>query len=76
MSIIAQFGAANRLANLSTSNVIQIAEQLAPIQSLLSSGSIATALTAIQALTPGALITQDIINTYAQELQNYLNGVN
>ncbi len=74
MSIIAQFGAANRVANLNTSTVAQIAQQLAPIQALLSSGSIQTALYVIQNLTPSALLTQDIINMYAQELQNYINA--
>ena len=74
MSIISQFGASNRIANFNTAQIIQIAEQLAPIQSLLSSGSIETALMAIQALTPNTLITQDVINTYVQELQNYLNS--
>jgi hypothetical protein len=74
MSIIAQFGAANRVANLNTGTVAQIAQQLAPIQALLSSGSIQTALYAIQNLTPSAFLTQDIINMYAQELQNYINA--
>ena len=74
MSIIAQFGAANRVANLNTGTVAQIAQQLAPIQALLSSGSIQTALYEIQNLTPSALLTQDIINMYAQELQNYINA--
>ena len=74
MSIIAQFGAANRVANLNTGTVAQIAQQLAPIQALLSSGSIQTALYVIQNLTPSALLTQDIINMYAQELQNYINA--
>jgi hypothetical protein len=73
MSIIAQFGAANRLANLSTANVIQVATQLAPIQALLMSGSLQTALVAIQGLTPNALITQEVINNYVQQLQNYIN---
>jgi hypothetical protein len=74
MGIIAQFGAANRIANLSTANVIQIAEQLATIQALLSSGSIETALTAIQALTPSTLLTQTTITYFAQQLQNYLSS--
>jgi len=73
-SIIAQFSAANRLANLSTANVVQLAEQLAPIQALLSSGSIQTALYVIQGLTPNALLTQDVINNYAQQLQTYINS--
>lgn len=74
MSIIAQFGAANRVANLNTATVAQIAQQLAPIQALLSSGSIQTALYAIQNLTPNTILTQNIINMYAQELQNYINA--
>lgn len=74
MSIIAQFGAANRIANLTTANVAQIAQQLAPVQSLLSSGSIDTALTVIQNITPSTLLTQETINYYATQLQNYLNG--
>jgi hypothetical protein len=74
MSIISQFGAANRVANLTTAQIVQVAEQLAPIQALLSSGSIETALSLIQALTPSSLITQETINTYSQELQNYLTN--
>lgn len=74
MSIIAQFGAANRIANLNTAQIIQIAEQLAPIQSLLSSGSIQTALMAIQNITPSAILTQDTINIYVTQLQNYINS--
>ena len=74
MSIIAQFGAANRIANLSPAEVAQVAEQLATVQALLISGSIDTALTVIQSLTPSTLITQDTINYYAQQLQNYLNS--
>ena len=35
MSVVAQFGAANRLAGLTTAQVVQVAQQLAPIQSLL-----------------------------------------
>ena len=74
MKLIVQFGAANRLAGLSTGQVVQIAQQLAPIQALLSSGSIETALYLIQNLTPNSLISQDVINTYVQEIQNYLNS--
>ena len=74
MNIIAQFGAANRIANLNTSQIIQIAEQLAPIQSLLSSGSIQTALAAILAITPNSLITQDTINNYISQIQAYLGS--
>ncbi len=73
MSVVAQFGAANRLAGLTTAQVMQVAQQLAPIQSLLLSGSIATALAAIQSLTPNAIITQTAISNYSQLLQNYLN---
>ena len=75
MSVVAQFGAANRLAGLTTAQVVQVAQQLAPIQSLLLSGSIATALAAIQSLTPNAIITQAAISNYSQLLQNYLNQV-
>jgi hypothetical protein len=74
MSVIAQFGAANRIADLSTANVAQIAQQLAPIQALLSSGSIQTALSVIQSLTPSTLLSQNTINYYIQELQNYLSN--
>ena len=74
MSIIAKFGAANRIANLTTSQVVQIAQQLAPIQSLLMSGSISTALTVMQTLTPNEVLTQNIINYYIILLQNYLNS--
>ncbi len=74
MSMIAQFGAENRLANLSVTNVIQVAEQLASVQALLTSGSIQTAIVIIQGLTPSALITQDVINSYAQQLQTYINN--
>jgi hypothetical protein len=74
MQIIAQFGAANRSAGLTTAQVIQVSEQLAPIQSLLISGSIETAMTIIQGLTPNAFITQDIINNYVQQLQTYLSN--
>lgn len=74
MQLIAQFGAANRTANLSIPQVITISQQLAPIQSLLMSGSLETALTIIQNLTPNALISQDVINTYAQTIQTYLDS--
>jgi hypothetical protein len=74
MNIIAQFGAANRIANLNTSQIIQIAEQLAPIQLLLSTGSIQTALVAIENITPNSLLTQETINTYVTQLQNYINS--
>jgi len=73
LGLIAQFSTQNRIANLSTGNVAQIAEQLAPVQSLLLSGSIETALTVIQGITPSALLTQDVINNYITQLQNYLN---
>ena len=74
MNIIAQFGAANRIAGLNTSEVIQIAQQLASIQALLSSGSIQTALAAIQAITPNSLLTQDTINNYISQIQAYLGS--
>ena len=74
MSIIAQFSAANKVAALSTSDIVQLAEQLSNVQALLSTGSIETALTVIQSLTPSTLLTQTTINYYAQQLQNYLNG--
>jgi hypothetical protein len=76
IKLIAQFGAANRAANLNTSQIIQISQQLASIQSLLLSGSIETSLAAIQSLTPSSLLTQDTINFYVSEIQNYLNGNN
>jgi hypothetical protein len=74
MSVIANFSANNRIANLNTTQIIQIATELAPIQALLTSGSITTALVAIQSLTPNTIITQTVINNYSQLLQNYLNG--
>jgi len=74
MSIIAQFGAANRIANLSTSEIAQISQQLSPIQALLMSGSIQTALVSIQNLTPTTLLTQDTINNYVSQIQAYLGS--
>jgi hypothetical protein len=74
ISIIAQFGAANRAAGLNVSQVIQISQQLASIQSLLMSGSITTALTVIQSIQPSALLTQETLNSYITQMQNYLSG--
>lgn len=74
ISIIAQFGAANRAAGLNVSQVIQISQQLASIQSLLMSGSITTALTAIQSIQPNALLTQQTLNSYITQMQNYLSS--
>jgi len=74
MSVIAKFSAANRISDLTTTQVIQVSQQLAQIQALLNSGAITTALFAVQSLTPNAIITQNAINNYVQLLQNYLNS--
>jgi hypothetical protein len=76
LDLIAQFGAANRSANLSTTQIIQISQQLAPLQSLLLSGSITTALAAIQNMTPSTLLPQATINSYVQQMQAYLAAEN
>ncbi len=74
MSMIAQFSASNVAANLTTDQVATLAQQLGSIQTLLLSGSIATALTLVQAVTPTDLISQDTINLYTGLLQNYVNN--
>ena len=74
MSMIAQFSASNVAANLTTDQVATLAQQLGSIQTLFLSGSIATALTLVQAVTPTDLISQDTINLYTGLLQNYVNN--
>jgi hypothetical protein len=38
------------------------------------SGSITTALTVIQSIQPSALLTQETLNSYITQMQNYLSG--
>lgn len=74
--VMAGYGAHNILAGFSTSQVTQIAGQLANIQALIQSGSLETARTLISQITPSDLIPQTSIDFIVNKITVYLNAGN
>jgi len=72
--MIADYGALNVLAGYDSTQIATIATALAPLQALLLSGSLKTALAWLEAFTPTDLITQDTINVFADRIRNFLNS--
>ncbi len=72
--LIVEFAVQNILNGLTASQIAALATKLAGVQALLSSGSLHTALLAIQSLTPDANLTQDTINDFAGRIQDYLGS--
>lgn len=74
--LMASFGAQNILAGYTTAQVTQIAQQLAPLQDLVQSGSLETSVAFMNSLTPNSLITQQTITSFVTQIQNYLAAGN
>lgn len=74
--LMARFGAQNILAGYTTAQVTQIAQQLAPLQDLVQSGSLETSVAFMNSLTPNSLITQQTITYFVTQIQNYLAAGN
>lgn len=75
-TLMASFGAQNILAGYTTTQVTQIAQQLAPLQALVLSGSLETAIAFMNSLTPNALITQQTITSFVAQIHDYLAAGN
>ena len=71
--IIAQFGAENVIRGMSPSQIAQISGMLLQLTLLLQTGSLHTALAAMQGLKPdGVLLTAALKKKYVNKIQTYL----
>lgn len=71
MELIAEFSALNSLNNLSVEDTASLVQQLIPIQMLLLSGSLYTALNAIENYPPDSIVTADIIAEFSGKIRTY-----
>lgn len=70
--LIIQFASRNIMAGLTEAQILQLVLQLKDIQMLLLSGSLKTALTAIQMIKPSVILPQSVLDEFAQKLKTYL----
>lgn len=74
-ALMAQFSIVNNQRGLSVSDRVQLASELASVQSILLCGDLASAIAILQATTPdGVLLTQDILNDFIAQIQAYQAG--
>jgi hypothetical protein len=71
-NLIAEFGAGNVIAQLTPIQVAGVAQKLLNVQLLLLSGSLYTAIAALQGLVPDAILTTAVIKNYTNQIQTYL----
>jgi len=71
-AILLNFAARNVFEGLSADVIGTAVAQLVPIQVLLVSGNLSAALTLVQALTPGPVLTSQLIASFETQISNYL----
>lgn len=71
---IDEFGARNVVEGKTPQEMAAMAKKLAPIQSLMQSGSLKLALAAINALEADTLITVDMKKHWKEKLEAFLNA--
>jgi hypothetical protein len=70
--LMAEFGAANVLKRLTPAQVAGVAQKLLNVQLLLMSGSLYTAISAMNAIVPDAVLTAEVIKVYRNKIEEYL----
>lgn len=71
--LIIEFSAESGTWNLNTLQIISLATELAPVQMLLQSGALGTAIMALNSITPDEIMTPEIIEKYTNTIQNYID---
>lgn len=70
--LIVEFGTRNMLEGLTTAQIGQIVQDLGPVISALSTGSLNVAYAAMDSLQPTELLTQELIDLYKGKVAAFL----
>lgn len=70
--LIVEFGAVNAVSELSSAQIIEISSRLASVQRLLTAGALQTAIDAMADVTTDELLSQGLLDAFAQKIRNYL----
>ena len=73
-SIILEFATENVIMKLSTEQVGYVLYKFSNIKSMLESGSLHTALAAMEAIKPDAIISKERIDKYSNKIKEYLKN--
>lgn len=71
-SLVEEYGVRNVMGGKTTEQIRHIINKLAPMQLMLMSGSLYTALAQLDLVVPDAIVTQDDINYFRKRIKDYL----
>jgi hypothetical protein len=70
--LIAEFGASNVIAGLTPAQISSVAARAVNVQLLLMSGSLYTAIAAMNAIQTDAILTPALLKKYRNKIEDYL----
>lgn len=70
--LIEEYGIRNVMSGKNTEQIRHIINKLAPMQLMLMSGSLYTALAQLDLVVPDTIVTQDDINYFRKRIKEYL----